>query len=64
MRGGKEDDWMNGKPEKHRTEKLFDEIKIRIVESGCSMKEAIEVLKCMEIACRNAELSTKKPPHQ
>ena len=48
--------------ERNRMEKLYEEIKLKIVESGCTMQEAIKVLGLMEIACKNAIVSTQKPP--
>lgn len=60
--GTSREGWKEWPSEPHRTEKLFEEIKAKIIESGCTAKEAAEVLRALQTVCNGALKRTENPP--
>ncbi len=52
-------EWPSGP---HRTEKLFEEIKAKIIESGCTPDEGINVLGSLRTVCIDNLKREKNPP--
>ena len=49
--GTSREGWKEWPSEPHRTEKLFEEIKAKIIESGCTPDEGINVLGSLRTVC-------------
>ena len=60
--GTSREGWKEWPSEPHRTEKLFEEIKAKIIESGCTPDEGINVLGSLQTVCIDNLKREKNPP--
>ena len=60
--GTSREGWKEWPSEPHRTEKLFEEIKAKIIESGCTPDEGINVLGSLRTVCIDNLKREKNPP--
>lgn len=54
--------WKEWPSEPHKTEKLFEEIKVKIIESGCTPDQGINLLGSLRTVCIDNLKREKNPP--